>query len=241
MIGPFFVGDIPATALSITVTRNGFAMDLTPFTSVEIAVTGPTGGAVPWVATPIIGAGIVTVPFPATSPFATAGVYLMTLTMVGGTARERTDTFGIQVLSTTPAWCSLVDVELITGRTVANASLSKALFDIEIACGRLFQYLTDEVLCDDDEDWLKRAIAHQAVFIDERPDKDVANDLTAMSTLGGGSSPTPDGLVVAPMARRALNQLSWVGARTIRIGQVSGASPLDSTLGDIEGAPWERI
>lgn len=240
MIGPFFIGDIPAASLVVTVTRNGAALDLTPFTSVEIAVTDPSGVAVAWVATPVIGTSTVTVPFPATSPFATSGIYTMVLTLVGGTARERTDAFGIQVLAATAQWCSLVDVELITGRMVTNASLSKALFDIEIACGRLIQHLDVDTLCDDDEDWLKRAIAHQAVFIDERPDKDVSADLSYIVGVGGGS-PTPDGLVIAPMARRALNQLSWVGARTIRIGRVTGPSPLNSTLGDIDGAPWERI
>jgi hypothetical protein len=141
-----------------------------------------------------------------------------------------------------PALCSVSDALGITGQTVTEDQLTKARYDIELLCGRLFIRLDAGVLSDDDADWLTRAIAHQAVFGATHVAKDVAIEATSVSEGGGTISPTPDGVVLSAMARRALNQLSWVGARTVRISRtLDYVDTLNTVMNDLEDAPWEDL
>lgn len=243
MIGPYYVGDIPLIGLTLTVTRNGEVIDPSVYASAEVTLTDPAGITSAWGGTVSLSPTAVLLNFPTTSPFSLAGLYQLNLTLISTDVRERFDSVGIEVLPTlTPDhWCTAAEVYAITRREVTRDNLTKAHYDIEIVSGRLFQYLEDGILCDDDRDWLKRAVAHQAVFVTDHPAKDSSIEVTSVSEGRASMSPTYDGLILGPMARRALKNVSWVGARTVGIGkgpQTGGLANLTSIAYDIPEAPW---
>lgn len=139
------------------------------------------------------------------------------------------------------------DVLAVTGETVTDAQVSKAHFDIEIGCGRPFTEFSSGVLSDMDLVWLKRAVAYQAAFVKNMPDKDTTVDAVSLSAKTGSVTPTPDGLVIAPMARRALANLTWVGARAVDIGNgpalTSGQiqSALNNADIELPGIDWRPV
>lgn len=238
MLGPWYVGDVPVASLVITVTREGAAVDTSAFDAVDATLTSPSGTTAAWLGTTAISAtGTVTLGFPVTSVFTEAGMYSLGLTLIAtGVGTERFDPIGIKILPVAAPehWCTAAEAYDITGREVTRADLTKAHYDIEIVSGRLFQRLADGVLCDDDRDWLKRAVSHQAVFVNERPEKDIAVE---------GVEAAGDAVVIGSMARRALNNVSWIGARSVRIArdETLGLSVFNTTDGDIEGAPWRNL
>lgn len=80
-IGPFWVGDIPAGPLTITVTDDdGLAADLSDFTGVTVACTSPLGATVDGFTGSISGSTVL-VAFPDDSPFAASGVYTLQVTL----------------------------------------------------------------------------------------------------------------------------------------------------------------
>lgn len=245
MLGPFYVGDLPATTLVLSVTRGGELIDTGVYTGAEVTLTDPAGASTAWAGSVAIGSGIVTLTFGTTSPFALPGLHYLDLVLTATNVRERFDAVGIEILPTVASehWCSAAEVYRITQQSVTRENLTKAHFDIEIVSGRLFQRLEDGILNENDIDWLKRAVAHQAVFISERPGKDTAIEATSVSEGGSSVSPTPDGVVIGSMARRALNNVSWIKSRTVRIARsyLSNEDVLNTVNGDIPEAPWRNL
>lgn len=106
----------------------------------------------------------------------------------------------------------------ITGETVTTDDITRAAYDTEIHCGRPFIAFDDGVLSATDTAWLHRAVAHQAAWRASRTVPHTGLDATAVADDGASATLTPDGLTCAPMARRAINHLSWCRDRTVAIG-----------------------
>lgn len=88
----YYVGDIPAHDLVIEPARDGEPIDLTPFAIAEVALYGPDN--LPVVTegfTATIVADTIVVEWPGTTPFETAGIYQLRITLrdVDLTVRER--------------------------------------------------------------------------------------------------------------------------------------------------------
>lgn len=89
----YYVGDIPADAVAIEPARNGEPIDLAPFTALdsEALLRNFDGTIVVEDGEFLITflEGMVILDWPPLTPFATAGVYTLEVTLVGATARER--------------------------------------------------------------------------------------------------------------------------------------------------------
>lgn len=96
-----------------------------------------------------------------------------------------------------------------------------------------------QYIADRDLRWLRMAVAWQAVWVDEHPDL-LTRDLTTSESADGQSATWgPDGQILAPLAKRALRNLSWRGTRSIEIGlgriDQDGFDYLDDRL------PWTPL
>jgi hypothetical protein len=137
--GPFYVGDIPATVLAITVSRDGATLDLAPYNAATVLVENPAGASITWVGTVTIdpAADVVNVAFGATSNFATAGIYTMRvrLTTAGG-AIETSQPVQILVYPAPAALPALAEVKAYLGANSATDEQIQDALDTELQAQR---------------------------------------------------------------------------------------------------------
>ncbi|WP_406444551.1 hypothetical protein OHB14_36730 [Streptomyces sp. NBC_01613] len=123
------------------------------------------------------------------------------------------------------AWATAQQVIDATGVTVTGQQLAQAQSDIEIFSGRIYDD-TDRIRTRDLY-WLGRAVARQAAWAAGQFGLETRLDATQIQQDQVSSSLTGDGLVLAPMAARALKRVSWMRSRTVHIrSAVEGAGPL---------------
>jgi hypothetical protein len=77
---------------------------------------------------------------------------------------------------------------------------------------------TDATLHDRDAAWLLKAVIHQAIWLAGQPGNQGRTSVTAVSQ-DGMSVTLQDAtaVILAPRARRAIKNLSWMGTRSVRI------------------------
>jgi hypothetical protein len=123
------------------------------------------------------------------------------------------------------AWASAQDVIDSTGVSVTDQQLLQAQSDIEIFTNRIF---TDtERIRTRDLYWLGRAVARQAAWLAGQFGLETRLDATQTQQDQVSTTLTGDGLVLAPMAARALRRVSWMRSRTVHIrSAVEGAGPI---------------
>lgn len=119
-------------------------------------------------------------------------------------------------------WATTADVQNITGETVTEAQLLQAEAVVEIYANRSTVLDTDS-LSARDLDTLKKATCWQAAWQPQQPGYTGRQDVQEMQqdgarlTLGsaprGGAGHT---VTLAPLAARALRNLSWKGDRSLR-------------------------
>jgi hypothetical protein len=89
----YYAGDIPAEAVAIEPARNGEPIDLAPFTALDSeAVLRDFDGVIVVEDGEFLISfldGLVILDWPPTTPFVTAGIYTLEVTLVGPDARER--------------------------------------------------------------------------------------------------------------------------------------------------------
>ncbi len=124
----------------------------------------------------------------------------------------------------TGTWCSLAEVEAITGQAVTAGQLAAASSVITLYANR--NPTAIEGLRARDLYWLKQACAWQARWQAQQPGYD------QNSVVSGTNQDTVQvsyesewNITLAPLAARALKNLSWKGSRTIRI-HTDGALPV---------------
>lgn len=138
------------------------------------------------------------------------------------------------------AWCDAETALAVTGVEVTDAQLGTAQAAIEVMSGRTYGD-TDRIR-PRDLYWLQRAVAYQAVWAALQPGLEARMDLTSTTQDSVSASLTGDAVVLAPMAARALNRLSWRRSRTVHIrspfvdgsGPWLGANPLLESNDDLE-------
>lgn len=108
------------------------------------------------------------------------------------------------------AWATTDDVSVLTAQTVADDEVARAQSRIELFVGRREATATGELSANDLE-WLRRAVAYQAAWEKGQADLDTRVNVRQLSQEGVSTTFTPDGLVLAPLARKAIRRLSWVG------------------------------
>lgn len=249
MLGPYYVGDNPAAALVIDVTRNDTAVDLSGYDTATLTVTGPDGETVTWDAEPVVGASSITVPFPTSSPFTTAGVYTLALVLVATPtgATERVDPVGLTVLAVgaSTTWATVAEVEATTGVAVGKTDLLQAQAVIDVYANRTVD--AADGLTARDRGWLKRALCWQAAWQAQQYGYAGRQNATSVGQDGlSVSRGAEHHLTLAPLAARALRNLSWKGTRTTRVERVefprgSGVlTDFENEAADVEHG-WEPM
>ena len=126
------------------------------------------------------------------------------------------------------AWCTAQDVIDATGVSVTDQQLAQAQADIEIFSNRI--YTDKDRIRPRDLYWLGQAVARQAAWIAGQFGLETRLDATQIQQDQVSTTLQGDGLVLAPMAARALKRVSWMRSRTVHIrSSVEGSGPL---LGD---------
>jgi hypothetical protein len=113
------------------------------------------------------------------------------------------------------AWATVADVTNLTGITPTAAQVTQAQGIIEIFAGA-----TEEAIefSSTNERLLTKAVAYQAAWITEHPDAFTNVDVTSWNQDGASSTLTHHNAgVLAPMAKRCIDRLSWRGTRSLRI------------------------
>ena len=130
-------------------------------------------------------------------------------------------------------WATIADVSNVTGHTVTQVQLAAASDIVDMYANRT--EAASATIGSRDLHWLNRATVWQAVFLAEQPGFD-SRQIVARHRQEGvdvdhaGSSFVPKEypVVLAPLAARALRNLSWKGSRTLRVPNV--ATPLGSQI-----------
>lgn len=111
------------------------------------------------------------------------------------------------------AWATEAEVEEITGVVVTAAQLGQAQSMIELRVGRTeADPLKTRAL-----HWLKLAVAYQAAWLPSQADVMGRSDVSKVIQDGAHVDFRPDGVTLAPLARRALRRLGWKGTRSVRV------------------------
>lgn len=117
------------------------------------------------------------------------------------------------------SWATAEQVEAITGRSVSAPDLAQADSVITIYCNRT----PDASGCMGLRDlyWLRMATAWQAAWQSQQAGYDSRSNAQAVTQDGMSiQRETEHSVTLAPLAARALKNLSWVGSRTIRTPNV---------------------
>ncbi|MBT2365241.1 hypothetical protein J7E88_07880 [Streptomyces sp. ISL-10] len=118
------------------------------------------------------------------------------------------------------SWASPAETLTWTGATVTQAELEMAQSIIELFAGTTELASDAGRISTKNLRLLKKAVAYQAVFMQEHPDLFTSMDMTEMAE-GSGSgmqiSLTAYGLYLAPLAKMCISQLSWKAVRSIRV------------------------
>lgn len=123
------------------------------------------------------------------------------------------------------AWATAQDVIDATGVSVTDQQLAQAQSDIEIFTNRI--YADTPRIRTRDLYWLGRAVARQAAWLAGQFGLETRLDATQIQQDQVSTTLQGDGLVLAPMAKRALQRVSWMRSRTVHIrSALEGGGPL---------------
>ncbi|MCX5522203.1 hypothetical protein OG342_04880 [Streptomyces bobili] len=129
------------------------------------------------------------------------------------------------------AWATAQDVIDATGVTVTDQQLVQAQADIEIFTNRIYDDTSR--IRTRDLYWLGRAVARQAAWLAGQFGLETRLDATQIQQDQVSTTVQGDGLVLAPMAARALRRVSWMRSRTVHIrSAIEGAGPTGNALSD---------
>ncbi|MGW2550703.1 hypothetical protein [Streptomyces sp. NPDC001635] len=123
------------------------------------------------------------------------------------------------------AWATAEDVTNATGVTVTDQQLAQAQAAIEVFSNRI--YPDKDRMRTRDLHWLGQAVAYQAAWIAGQFGLETRLDATQIQQDQVSTTLQGDGLVLAPMAARALRRVSWMRSRTVHIrSAIEGAGPI---------------
>ncbi|MDH6448183.1 hypothetical protein M2155_000591 [Streptomyces sp. SAI-119] len=129
------------------------------------------------------------------------------------------------------AWATPQEVIDATGVSVTGQQLAQAQSDIEIFTNRI--YADTERIRPRDLHWLGQAVARQAAWLAGQFGLETRLDATQIQQDQVSTGLKDDGLVLAPMAARALRRVSWMRSRTVHIRSAfEAAGPVVNPLSD---------
>ena len=228
-LGPFYIGDTPAADIEVHVQRDGTDVALDPYSAAEVLLYDAASDPVTWGSTPTVDTvdDVILITPPPTSPFATVGVYNMYLRLTataGGTETFFATDIRVLQLGVAAGWARTTDVRNTTGETVTEDELALAQDVVELHCGRTYAGSSvNNSIRTKDLVWLRKAVCYQAAWMPNQPGylnrhsfKEVNQDGAQIIYAGTSEPNNPALLMLAPLARRAIMNLSWMGSRSIK-------------------------
>lgn len=132
------------------------------------------------------------------------------------------------------AWATASEALALTGATVDDDQLDQAQGVVELFAG-----ITEANTADlgANRRLLRAAVAYQAVWMAAQIDVATRTDVSSLTQDGAGVTPAhADALILAPLAKRALDRLSWRhGPRSTRINRATD-TPRFQTLAEAAAA-----
>lgn len=131
------------------------------------------------------------------------------------------------------------DVQTIAGRTVTVEEITRAEMHLELFHGVI---VDRPDISDRDREWLKRAVAYQAAWMQGHPDLYEREDVTSVSQDGESAAfRNVDAHLLAPLARKALRRLSWKGRAVLLPGSPSRVRPNVLSESFDDSLPWKPL
>jgi hypothetical protein len=143
------------------------------------------------------------------------------------------------------SWATGADVVALTGKPADEEKIQIAQAHIELFIGRTEALGSAEMNARDLE-WLKRAVAYQATWLEGQADIDTRLNLTQMAQDGQQATFQGDALVLAPLAKLAIGKLSWMGRnRSISVEPfcptIVARYPVGGPVIDYDFERWRRL
>lgn len=145
---------------------------------------------------------------------------------------------------TQTTWATASDVVSLTGQGVTQTQLEQANGVIELHAGKIYTLAAVNTGTRDAE-WMRRACAYQAAWMLSQPDMFARLDLNALTQEGRAVGLKEHALVLAPLAKRALNRVSWLRSRSLHVRAPFvdglGAAALGGPIvdyDDMDGGGW---
>ena len=124
------------------------------------------------------------------------------------------------------AWATIANVDEVTGLTVDQKAINRAVSTLETITG-LIEAVDRPDITDRDKHWLKLMTCYQVAFMADNPDLFSREDITSGSQDGESSAyRNVDSHLFAPLARKSYRRLSW---RTRRLISVSGGAAAETS------------
>jgi hypothetical protein len=145
---------------------------------------------------------------------------------------------------TQTTWATAGDVASLTGQSIDTTELEQANGVIELHAGKIYTLAVANTGTRDIE-WMRRACAYQAAWMRSQPDMFARLDLNAVTQEGRAVGLKEHALVLAPLAKKALNRVSWLRSRSLHV-----RAPFEDGLGaavlggavvdydDMDGGGW---
>lgn len=132
-------------------------------------------------------------------------------------------------------WASAGETALLTGVSVDSAVLAQAQGVIDVFSGVVEEQA--EHISARNLRLLKSAVAYQAAWMAGQIDVTTRVDVAELDQDGTRMKVSdPDALVLAPLAKRCLDRLTWRGPRSSRVAPFSCARAVFGSPGDAEAA-----
>lgn len=136
-------------------------------------------------------------------------------------------------------WATTGDVLLYTGVTVTGAQVAQAQAVVEIFADTTTAASDAGNISEKNLRLLKQATAYQAAWISQHPDAFTNMDVTSISQdQVSATFLHANALILAPLAKRCIDRLSWRRIRPIRMGR--NRWPISRTLNTISAAADEN-
>ncbi len=143
-----------------------------------------------------------------------AGVWSFVWTAVGLVNDVTAGEFAVIPASASTGWATRNDVLDITGELVSLGQLRQAQAVIELHVGR--SAAADEAAGARDLYWLKQAVCWQAAWQKDQPGYTQRHQVARVQQDGTGYDyDTSVAVVLAPLAIRAIRNLSWIGGNRV--------------------------
>ncbi|MEU7416708.1 hypothetical protein [Streptomyces antibioticus] len=145
-------------------------------------------------------------------------------------------------------WATTSDVITYTGINATAAQVEQAQGVIELFADVTEQASDDGLISEKNLRLLKQAVAYQAAWITQHPDAFTNVDLTSFNQdQVSGQLRHDNALILAPLAKRCIDRLSWRRNRGLRIqrrggsGSIPARMNLTSAVADDNDPRWRPI